>query len=73
MSEKPKTGARAPEARRRVTLERVYQAAVQDVWDLWTTKDGIESRWFRPHAESARRDRDARPLGGQDFERDLNA
>jgi hypothetical protein len=45
MSEKPKTGARAPEARRRITLERVYQADVQDVWDLWTTKDGIESWW----------------------------
>ena len=48
MSEKPqesKTGTRAPEARRRITLERVYQADVQDVWDLWTTKDGIESWW----------------------------
>ena len=45
MSEKPKTGARAPEARRRITLERVYQANVQDVWDLWTTKHGIESWW----------------------------
>ncbi|HJZ74495.1 MAG TPA: SRPBCC domain-containing protein [Vicinamibacterales bacterium] len=31
--------------RRRITLERVYQADVRDVWDLWTTKDGIESWW----------------------------
>ena len=31
--------------RRRITLERVYPADVQDVWDLWTTKDGIESWW----------------------------
>ena len=30
---------------RRITLERVYQAELQDVWDLWTTKDGIESWW----------------------------
>jgi uncharacterized protein YndB with AHSA1/START domain len=45
MSEKTKTGTRTPEARRRMTLERVYQADVQDVWDLWTTKDGIESWW----------------------------
>lgn len=30
---------------KRVTLERVYPADVQDVWDLWTTKDGIESWW----------------------------
>ena len=33
------------EPRRRVTLERVYRADLQDVWDLWTTKDGIESWW----------------------------
>jgi uncharacterized protein YndB with AHSA1/START domain len=30
---------------RRIALERVYQAELQDVWDLWTTKDGIESWW----------------------------
>ena len=30
---------------RRITLERVYDADLQDVWDLWTTKDGIESWW----------------------------
>ena len=31
--------------RKRISLERVYQADVQDVWDLWTTKEGIESWW----------------------------
>jgi len=45
MSESPKDGAGAPERRKRITLERVYQTDVQDVWDLWTTKDGIESWW----------------------------
>ena len=44
-TEKPKTGARAEEPQRRITLERVYRADMQDVWDLWTTKDGIESWW----------------------------
>jgi uncharacterized protein YndB with AHSA1/START domain len=44
MTEKPTAGARAAEPRR-ITLERVYRADVQDVWDLWTTKDGIESWW----------------------------
>jgi uncharacterized protein YndB with AHSA1/START domain len=28
-----------------VTLERVYRATLKDVWDLWTTKAGIESWW----------------------------
>jgi len=45
MSESPKAGAGAPEGRKRITLERVYRADLQDVWDLWTTKDGIESWW----------------------------
>lgn len=31
--------------RRKVTLERTFAAAVEDVWDLWTTKPGIESWW----------------------------
>ena len=31
--------------RKRITFERFYRANVQDVWDLWTTKSGIESWW----------------------------
>ena len=31
--------------RRRIILERHYTAAVEDVWALWTTKEGIESWW----------------------------
>lgn len=31
--------------KKRVTLERVYRADIRDVWELWTTKDGIESWW----------------------------
>jgi uncharacterized protein YndB with AHSA1/START domain len=45
MSESPKAGASAPARRKRITLERVYHTDVKDVWDLWTTKDGIESWW----------------------------
>jgi uncharacterized protein YndB with AHSA1/START domain len=28
-----------------ITIERTYQASIDDVWDLWTTADGIESWW----------------------------
>jgi uncharacterized protein YndB with AHSA1/START domain len=31
--------------RRTIELERTYRADARDVWDLWTTKDGIESWW----------------------------
>ena len=39
-----RTGA-SPASKRKLTLERTYQASAEDVWDLWTTKDGIESWW----------------------------
>ena len=28
-----------------VVVERVYRAPVEDLWALWTTKDGFESWW----------------------------
>jgi uncharacterized protein YndB with AHSA1/START domain len=31
--------------RKRITIERTFDAPIEDVWDLWTTKDGIESWW----------------------------
>jgi len=29
----------------KVVIERSYRAKLQDVWELWTTKDGFESWW----------------------------
>ena len=31
--------------RRRITMERTFDAPIEDVWELWTTKEGIESWW----------------------------
>ena len=28
-----------------IKLERSYDAPVEDLWDLWTTKEGLESWW----------------------------
>jgi len=28
-----------------ITMERIFTASVDDVWELWTTKDGIEAWW----------------------------
>jgi uncharacterized protein YndB with AHSA1/START domain len=35
----------ASQGRRRVTLERSLKATMDEVWELWTTRDGIESWW----------------------------
>ena len=32
-------------ARRSITIERSFQAPIEEVWELWTTKAGIESWW----------------------------
>lgn len=29
----------------KVVIERTYRAKIEDVWDLWTTKQGFESWW----------------------------
>jgi uncharacterized protein YndB with AHSA1/START domain len=31
--------------RRTIALERTFDAPLDDVWELWTTSDGIESWW----------------------------
>jgi len=38
---------------RRIVIERRYEAAIEDVWELWTTKEGIES-WWGPGGFSAK-------------------
>jgi len=46
-----------------IALERTFQASVDDVWELWTTKDGIES-WWGPDGFSVTVDTiDLRPGG----------
>ncbi len=40
-------------SKRGITLERTYKASLQDVWDMWTTKEGIES-WWGPDGSRSR-------------------
>jgi len=50
-------------ARRKVTLERTFKASIEEVWDLWTTKEGIES-WWGPDGFAVKvRKLDLRPGG----------
>jgi uncharacterized protein YndB with AHSA1/START domain len=32
-------------SKQRITIERTYEASLNDIWDLWTTREGIESWW----------------------------
>ncbi|HLU68823.1 MAG TPA: SRPBCC domain-containing protein [Kofleriaceae bacterium] len=39
------TQSTAPAARPPVVMERTYEAPVEDLWELWTTREGFESWW----------------------------
>ena len=56
-------GRRPAAPSRRITLERTWQATPEEVWALWTTKEGIEAWWgpegFRVEVRSI----DLRPGG----------
>lgn len=43
MSEKSKSAA--TNAQRKVIIERTYRARSEELWALWTTKEGFESWW----------------------------
>jgi uncharacterized protein YndB with AHSA1/START domain len=47
----------------RIVIQRSYVAALEDVWDLWTTKSGIESWWGPEGFRVEVRKLDLRPDG----------
>ncbi len=48
---------------RSIRLERTYRATIDEVWDMWTTKKGIES-WWGPDGFAVKvRKLDLRPGG----------
>jgi uncharacterized protein YndB with AHSA1/START domain len=47
----------------RITIERTYDASAEDVWILWTTKQGIESWWAPDGFTVEVRTLDLRPGG----------
>ena len=59
----PNLASQTQPARRRVSIERTFSAAIEDVWELWTTKDGIESWWGPDGFEVKVRKLDVRPGG----------
>ena len=50
--------------RPKLTLERTFQASIDEVWELWTTKEGIESWWGPEGFSVVVRELDLRPGHG---------
>jgi len=52
---------------KRITIERSFDAPIEDVWELWTTKEGIES-WWGPEGFMVKvRKLDLRPGGDLEY------
>jgi uncharacterized protein YndB with AHSA1/START domain len=49
--------------RRKVTIARTYEASLEDIWSLWTTKTGLESWWGPEGFTTEVRKIDLRPGG----------
>jgi uncharacterized protein YndB with AHSA1/START domain len=49
--------------RPKLTLERTLKASIDELWELWTTRDGIESWWGPEGFSVAVSDLDLRPGG----------
>lgn len=50
--------------KQRITLERTYKTTLPELWDLWTTKDGIES-WWGPEGFRVEVDKLELEVGGE--------
>jgi uncharacterized protein YndB with AHSA1/START domain len=53
----------AKQQRDHFSIERTYAASISEVWDLWTTKDGIQSWWGPEGFEVTVTSIDLRPGG----------
>jgi uncharacterized protein YndB with AHSA1/START domain len=55
--------AQAQPVRSTITLERFFDATADEVWELWTTVDGVEAWWGPDGFEVKVREMDLRPGG----------
>ena len=51
-----------------VVIERTYKASIDDIWNLWTTKEGFESWWGPQGFRAEVRELDARAGGNLMYE-----
>jgi len=49
--------------RPRLTVERTYRASAEEVWELWTTREGIEAWWGPDGFSVAVRELELQPGG----------
>ena len=63
MTKKAKPAASAGTTKQKITLERTFRATMEDAWDLWTTREGLESWWGPEGFVTTVHELDIRPGG----------
>ena len=71
MPTKTKTATSARASRPKIRLERTFQSSAKEVWELWTTKEGLEAWWGPEGFTTAVHKLDLRP--GGEFEYAMTA
>src|SRR5260370_29272540 len=51
------------QVRPKLTIERTFDASIEEVWELWTTREGIESWWGPEGFSVAVQEMEMRPGG----------
>ncbi len=69
--DKTKTAKSANVSRPKITFERTFRASMEEVWELWTTKGGLEMWWGPEGFTTAVSKLDLRP--GGEFEYAMTA
>jgi uncharacterized protein YndB with AHSA1/START domain len=67
MMKQPRT-ARPGRSGKKITLERIFRATPEDLWNLWTTKKGLESWWGPEGFGTMVRTLELRPGGRFEYE-----
>ena len=58
----------APKPKAPIVIERTFRATPEEVWELWTTREGLEAWWGPERFSATVHTIDVRPGGGLDIE-----
>ena len=68
MTEETRTGASAKAPKQKIILERTFGSPVEELWELWTSKKGLESWWGPEGFATTVRRLEIRPGGKFEYE-----
>jgi uncharacterized protein YndB with AHSA1/START domain len=68
MAKETRTGTSSEAPQQKIIIERIFKATREDLWELWTTKEGLESWWGPEGFATTVRRLELRPGGRFEYE-----